>query len=172
MNNSKKLLFGLICAAWLVLCSGCKDATIIILYPGFNSLAQHSIDRGRVNSAYESAIRELLAEDRKGSKFENLHLKNIKFIQHDKVYREFKREGVTTLKKCIGDDYEVAVYSEISQPDKDHEFCYCTIHFYIDSNGLRAHISRRVLLNYETFYSPEFWKAEFRKAFDKLDRAI
>lgn len=170
MKKSAKMLVMLMCVVLFFLCSGCHKVTVLIISPGFDDVAKYCLNIDRINSAYQSAVKEFLNENKEA--FKIIKLENITFIQSDKIYQEYKKEGITTFKKYLGDDHEVAIYTEISQPYNGLEFYYYKIHFYIASNGLRGHQSKRILVNYDTLCASEFWRSEFREIFEKLGRAV
>jgi len=146
---------------------GCRENTILVFCPKYNYTNNRSLDMTRVCEAYNFAVREVCDENSNKEPFKDIKIQ-LKILP-DKIYRDITKKGVTVLKKLLKEnDATIAIYSEIVQPENDIPYCYCIIHLYLDNGGFTSHQSKEVMMDYETFYVPEFWKSEFRGIFHKL----
>ncbi len=149
---------------------GCSSVKVLIIYPGFNDISKDRLAISRINKAYESSVLELLKENSDRELFNRIRMKNINFIQSDKIFYEYRKEGIAALKRYLSTaDMDAAIYAEITQPNKRENFCYSIIHMYIERNGLRMHQTRNIMMDYKTFEDIAYWKSEFLNILTKLD---
>lgn len=157
----------------VLLLTGCRrGGTLLVTLPCFEKSLEGHIQKDRVYEAYESGLTDALSKE--GEEDGSNTLIRVLFLDKEAdIARKLSAMKSEKVRDFIKSRHGNAIlYCEIFQPDETIPFAYCKIHAFSAKSGLRAHQFTGLLLHLSTFYSQEYWKAEFKEILGRVKKIL